>query len=109
MNEIQENDDWLEQVLNHDNDYIDDNGFTDRVMQDLPLLSRRGWLESVILIGATLLSSMIAFLSLPGIEGIYHEAFSFITSQSLLMVIGVGMIIAFVLSGVAWVLGDIED
>lgn len=109
MNETQENDDWLEQILNHDNDYIDDNGFTDRVMQDLPLLSRRGWLESVILIGATLLSSMIAFLSLPGIEGIYHEAFSFITSQSLLMVIGVGIITAFVLSGVAWVLGDIED
>ena len=52
---------WLDQLLSADDDYLHDNGFTDKVMAQLPAKRRKlVWLEPVILFAATVLSSCVA-------------------------------------------------
>ena len=46
------NNDWLEDALKHDDRYIDDAGFTARVVASLPARRKRAWLRPLI-IGAT--------------------------------------------------------
>jgi hypothetical protein len=56
-------DEWLDQQLRDAAPYIDDGGFTVRVLQRLPAPSRRRQsLRAVILIGMTVLASILAYL-----------------------------------------------
>jgi hypothetical protein len=56
-------DEWLDQQLRGAAPYIDDGGFTARVLQRLPAPSRRRQsLRAVILIGMTVLASILAYL-----------------------------------------------
>jgi hypothetical protein len=56
--------DWLDRRLREAAPYIDDNGFTRRVLARLPAPSRRReWLRTIILLGVTLLASVVAALS----------------------------------------------
>ena len=55
--------DWLDRQLREAAPYIDDEGFTARVLQQLPALRRsRRSLRSAILLGVTLLASVLAYL-----------------------------------------------
>ncbi len=59
------NNDWLEDTLKHDNRYIDDAGFTARVVASLPVRRKRAWLRPVILGSATLAGLALAFAFIP--------------------------------------------
>ena len=57
----------LEQLLSQDDDYIEDGGFTARVLEALPPPRSAGQrVRAVILIGATLLAGLIALVLLGG-------------------------------------------
>ena len=62
MDEKQQ-EDWLDQKLREAAPYIDDEGFTTRVLEQLPPVRRgRDWLHAVILLGFTLLASALAYV-----------------------------------------------
>src|SRR5437016_10400254 len=55
--------DWLDQKLREATPYIDDEGFTARVLQQLPLPRRRhDLLRAVILLGMAFLASVLAYV-----------------------------------------------
>ena len=54
--------DWIDARLRDDVPYIDDGGFTARVVQKLPAHRVRHSLRAVILLGVTLAASAIAYL-----------------------------------------------
>ena len=54
--------DWLDARLRDEAPYIDDAGFTARVVQKLPARPVRHSLRAVILLGVTLVASVIAYL-----------------------------------------------
>ena len=54
--------DWIDARLRDDVSYIDDSGFTARVVQKLPAQRVRHSLRAVILMGVTLVASAIAYL-----------------------------------------------
>ena len=54
--------DWLDARLRDEASYIDDGGFTARVVQKLPTRPVRHGLRAVILLGVTLVASVIAYL-----------------------------------------------
>ena len=54
--------DWIDARLRDDVSYIDDSGFTTRVVQKLPAQRVRHSLRAVILLGVTLVASAIAYL-----------------------------------------------
>ncbi len=55
-------DDWLDARLRDEAAYIDDGGFTARVVQKLPTHRVRHSLRAVILLGVTLVASAITYL-----------------------------------------------
>ncbi len=63
MNELKQ-DDWLDRQLREAALYIDDEGFTARVLQQLPAPRRaaRRSLRGAILLGITLLASALAYV-----------------------------------------------
>jgi hypothetical protein len=56
--------DPLDALLREQNTYVDDKGFTARVIQSLPL-RRRTWLRPILLLSVTVISSVLAVLWLP--------------------------------------------
>jgi hypothetical protein len=56
--------DQMDALLREQNTYVDDNGFTARVVKSLPR-RRRAWLRPVILLGATAIGSVLALRWLP--------------------------------------------
>lgn len=69
MSNDKANIDWLDDLLRQDADYVDDKGFTARVLAALPE-TRRMWYasRSVVLLAATVLASVAALL-IPGLAG----------------------------------------
>jgi hypothetical protein len=66
MNEnLQE--DSLDALLRDEAVYIDDSGFTARVVQKLPARPVRHWLRAMILLGVTLIASVAAYLLSGGV------------------------------------------
>jgi hypothetical protein len=59
-----EENDPLDALLREQNSYVDDGGFTARVIQSLPR-RRRAWLRPVFLLAATVIGSALAVLWLP--------------------------------------------
>lgn len=69
MNEnLQE--DSLDARLRDEAVYIDDGGFTSRVVQKLPARPVRNWLRAVILLGVALVASAVAYVLFGGVWGI---------------------------------------
>src|SRR6266446_5367375 len=54
--------DWLDARLREEAAYVDDGGFTARVVQKLPARRVQHSLRAVILLGVTLVASTIAYL-----------------------------------------------
>ena len=62
MEEVNQ-EDWLDRQLREAAPYIDDDGFTARVLQQLPPAGRRyDLLRAAILLGMTLLASVLAYV-----------------------------------------------
>ncbi|MGA2800971.1 MAG: hypothetical protein ABSE97_01150 [Verrucomicrobiota bacterium] len=60
-----ETNDPLDALLREQDKYIEDNGFTARVIATLPRRRRRAWLRPAILLGATAIGSVLAVWWLP--------------------------------------------
>ena len=60
--EEQLQEDWLDTRLRDEAPYIDDDGFTARVMQQLPPARQRRSVRSAILLGITAVACVLAFL-----------------------------------------------
>lgn len=60
--EEQLQEDWLDARLRDEAPYIDDAGFTARVMQQLPPARQRRSVRSAILVGMTVLACVFAFV-----------------------------------------------
>ncbi len=58
--------DWLEQRLRDEQPYIDDAGFTAQVVQKLPAPGRPRSARAAILLGITVLASLLAYLASDG-------------------------------------------
>ena len=58
--------DWLERRLREETPYIDDAGFTARVVQKLPAPGHRHFFRGWILIGITLLASIVTYFASDG-------------------------------------------
>jgi hypothetical protein len=63
MNSPEQNDP-LDALLREQNSYIDDGGFTARVVQSLPR-RRRAWLRPALLMSATAIGAVLAVLWVP--------------------------------------------
>lgn len=57
--------DWLEDALHHDEPYIDDAGFSARVITALPRQRRLRWARLLIINGAGLVGFLIAWYVVP--------------------------------------------
>jgi len=55
--------DWIDARLRDDASYIDDGGFTTRVVQKLPARRVRHSLRAVILLGVTVLASVVSAIA----------------------------------------------
>lgn len=57
--------DPLDALLREQNQYVEDNGFTARVLSTLPRRRSRLWLRQIFLLGVTALGAALAVLWLP--------------------------------------------
>ncbi|OGQ77489.1 MAG: hypothetical protein A2289_15060 [Deltaproteobacteria bacterium RIFOXYA12_FULL_58_15] len=60
------NDDWLDAMLRDDDQYIQDGGFADRVLQALPPKRRQRTRRSAILLASAVIACLLGFVVLPG-------------------------------------------
>jgi len=58
--------DWLERRLREEMPYIDDAGFTARVVQNLPAPGRQRSFRAAILLSITVLASIVTYLASDG-------------------------------------------
>jgi hypothetical protein len=99
MNEIQQ-EDWLDRQLREAAPYIDDEGFTARVLQQLPSPRRRSF-RGAILLTITLLASVLAYLLSDGGRFLVVEATRLTTLPALwLFVLALGSGILVMAGGV---------
>ena len=75
--------DWLEKALRQDVPYIDDAGFTARVVSTLPKRRKRAWLRGAILVGTAALGCAIALFVLPGTQFVTESIVTLLTARSL--------------------------
>jgi hypothetical protein len=71
-------DEWLDNILSGDNDHIDDDGFTDAVMQGLPHRRQDRKMRSIILGCATVLSIIILLLSISSPMFLFVQAVEYL-------------------------------
>jgi hypothetical protein len=90
--------DWLDARLRDEATYVDDGGFTARVVQKLPARPARHVFRAVILLGLTLAASVIAYLVSGGGWFIAEEVtrFAFLPLPVILLcaVIATGLVMA---------------
>lgn len=60
-----ETNDPLDAMLREQNRYIEDNGFTARVVSALPVRKRRNWVRPALLLGTSALGYVLMILWLP--------------------------------------------
>jgi hypothetical protein len=65
--------DWLDRQLSEASSYIDDDGFTRRVLQQLPARRRSQSFRAAVLIGMTLLACLVAYILSDGGRSIIRD------------------------------------
>ena len=80
--EEQLQEDWLDARLRDEARYIDDDGFTARVVQQLPRRRQSRSSRSVILLGVTLIACALAYL-LSGRGGFITDSAAFLVAMPL--------------------------
>ena len=100
MDEIKQ-EDWLDRQLREAAPYIDDEGFTARVLQQLPPRRARRSFRGAILLTITLLASVLAYLLSDGARFLVVEATRLTTLPTLwLFVLALGSGILVMAGGV---------
>ncbi|MDQ3198704.1 MAG: hypothetical protein M3Q46_05880 [Verrucomicrobiota bacterium] len=92
--------DWLDQRLRDEMPYIDDDGFTARVVQKLPVAPRRQSYRSAILLCITLLASGLAYRLSDGGRFLVVEVYRF-AGMPLLFVSLVAIVLTLVVTAIA--------
>jgi hypothetical protein len=59
------NNDWLDNALKHEDRYLDDAGFTARVIAALPARRKRAWLRPLLIAGTSIAGLLVALFVLP--------------------------------------------
>lgn len=97
--------DPLDALLREQNNYIEDNGFTARVVGALPARKCRAWVRPTLLLGATAIGYVLAIFWLPW-RNIFDSAtlLSF-NSQALLTIVLLLSIVGSLLWGVIAAVG----
>jgi hypothetical protein len=91
--------DWLDARLRDEMPYIDDDGFTARVVQKLPTTRPRSF-RVAILIGLTIVASVIAYLLSDGGRFLVVEAYR-LMSMPLVFVSVIAIVLSVAITGVA--------
>ncbi len=97
--------DWLDRRLREEMSYIDDAGFTARLVQQLPAARPRRSYRAAILIGITILASVIAYFISDGGRFLVVEAYRLATMPVIfvsLLAICTSFIVTAVAAGAAW-------
>ena len=104
-----EKEDWLEMSLSESEPYIDDDGFSKRVLHNLPArVERPEWLKAVILLSAAALSSICVFILLPDsqiIATMIENLFSF-SALDLNLLLPLTVVLS--ISAISWMIGNSE-
>jgi hypothetical protein len=91
--------DSLDARLRDEASYLDDAGFTSRVLQKLPARRVRRSYRALILIGITLVACLVAF-RLSGGSGLFFEGVTYVTMMPVtVMWLCVGAVAALVMAG----------
>ena len=97
--------DWLVRRLREEMPYIDDAGFTARIVQKLPAAQSRRSYRAAILIGLTLLASFIAYVISDGGHFLVVEAYRLAAMPLVfisLVAICCSLVMTAVAAGAAW-------
>ena len=94
----QSQEDWLDARLRDEAPYIDDAGFTARVMQQLPAPARSRSSRNVILFGMTIIASLLAYL-LSGGGTFFADAAAFLVAMPLVTICAIAGASALVIMG----------
>jgi len=97
-----ETNDPLDALLRDQNQYIEDNGFTARVISALPQRRSRFWLRPLLLLGTTMMGSVLAVLWLPwkNLPALDLESILSLNSQMLLPWVLVFTVLASLIWGI---------
>ena len=98
MNE-QLQEDWLDKRLREEMPYIDDDGFTARVVQKLPAARPRS-LRAAILIGLTIIASILAYFLSDGGRFLVVEAYR-LMSMPVVFVSLIAIALSLAVTGIA--------
>ena len=85
--------DSLDVLLREQNNYVEDNGFTNRVMKALPARKCRTWMRPVVLLGSVAIGYVLAILWLPWaniFDAVLSQKFNSQTLLTLLLIFCVG-------------------
>ena len=97
--------DWLDARLREEMPYIDDDGFTTRVLQKLPAAHPRRSFRGAILLCATILASVLAYFLSDGGRFLVVEAYRLLSMPVLfvsLVAIALSVITTAIAAGAAW-------
>jgi hypothetical protein len=92
--------DWLDARLREMMPYIDDDGFTARVVQKLPAAHHRRSFRGVILLCATIIASVLAYFFSDGGRFLIVEAYRLL-SMPVLVVSLIAILVSITLTGIA--------
>ena len=97
--------DWLDARLREEMPYIDDDGFTTRVLQKLPAAHPRRSFRGAILLCATILASLLAYFLSDGGRFLVVEAYRLLSMPVLfvsLVAIALSVATTAIAAGAAW-------
>ena len=97
---LSDNHDPLDTLLHKQEDYIEDAGFTSRVMAALPSRPRRAWLRPAFLLGATAVGSVLTFLWVPWKTLLVQDPSTLLTPDSPAMLTCAGL--ALIVGALVW-------
>ena len=101
--------DWLEMGLSERDPYINDDGFSKKVLQKLPLrVERPEWLKAAILLSAAALSSFCALILLPDSQIIATVIEELIRFSAFDLSLLLPLAVVFAVSAISWMIGNSE-
>jgi hypothetical protein len=98
--EEQLQEDWLDARLRDEMPYIDDDGFTARLVQKLPAARPRRSLRGAILLCAAIIASLLAYFVSDGGRFLVVEAYRLL-SMPLLFVSAIAIVLTVTLTAIA--------
>ncbi len=104
MKRRKQDEEWLNELWQESDVYIEDNGFTDRVMGELPAPRRAFRWRRLILVASSLLACLVGLVLIPGgayLTDVLVQLASYRPAQSPLPIVPVAVLLILVGGGVA--------